>query len=537
MKYTKVLFGLELKEKLQKGVDLVADAVKLTLGAKGQNAILDNGAITITNDGVFIASRIIPQDEFEHTGAKVIKQVADNTNRIAGDGTTTSVVLTQALIREGLKQVKRPSSKWGFLLSLFNRKETKAGIEVKRDIEIATKEAIRLLDEISMPVDGIDQLKHVATISAESVPIGKLIAETIHKIGKDGVVLVEESQSTEISVTNIEGLQIDRGYASHNLVKNQKRMETEYRDCPVLIINKAIATQEEIIPIITQMIEKKIKEFVLIADEFSEGVIGMFVVNKYHDSFHVLPIKSPSFGDQRKEILEDIAVFTGATVMSDQKGTPLESFELSHLGSVDRVLATKDETLFVGGKYDKTIFDERLERMKNELAGLTDAWEISKLKARIAKMTGSIAILSVGAQTETEMKYLKLKIEDAVHATKNALAEGIVSGGGVTLAQIAKKLRAGGYSEIVSKALEQPLRQIAINAGDPDGAEILKQVQETGCGYNAKTRELVINMIDEGIIDPVKVTKTALLNASSASAIFLTTEVAVVDNYLDDVKK
>ncbi|MBP9842775.1 MAG: chaperonin GroEL [Candidatus Pacebacteria bacterium] len=524
-----VIYGEEVKKKLQKGVDTVANAVKVTLGPRGRNVILDKGfgGPTITNDGVSIAREIVLKDKFENMGAEIIKEVAQKTNEVAGDGTTTATVLTQALFNEGLRQ-------------------TTMGINsmaVRSGMEHASHDVVAALKEMATKISSIEEIKQVATISAEDAELGEKIAETIDKVGKDGVVTVEESQSFGIETELTEGMQFDKGYVSPYMVTNPERMEAEYKNAQILITDKKISSVQEILPLLEKIAQSGKKELVIIADDVEGEALTTFVVNKLKGGFSVLAVKAPGYGDRKKEMLTDIAATTGAQVISDDLGSKLENVELTQLGHADRVVATKDTTTIVGGAGQKDAIAQRVVALKAQLEGTSSKFDKEKLSERIAKLTGGVAVIRVGAATETEMKYLKLKIEDAVNATKAAIEEGIVPGGGTSLARAAaiveKNLMSKkdlsreemiGYN-IVLKALEVPLKQIADNTGKQDGAVIVEKVKQAGgnAGYDAAKGEMVDDMIKAGIIDPVKVERSAVQHAVSAAAILLTTEAAIAD--------
>ncbi len=522
-----VLFGEELKKRLLKGVDTVADAVKVTLGPRGRNVILDKGygGPTITNDGVSIAKDITLKDKFENMGAEIVKEVANKTNDLAGDGTTTATVLTQALIREGLRQTTLGLNSMG----------------VRNGMEKAAADVVAALKEQAIKISTTEEIKQVATISAENEEIGAKIAETIEKVGKDGVVTVEESQSFGIETELTEGMEFDKGYVSPYMVTNPERMEAEYKDALILLTDKKISTVQQILPLLEKVAQTGKKELVIIADDVDGEALTTFVVNKLKGGFSVLAVKSPGYGDRKKEMLGDVAATTGGQLISEDLGLKLEDAQLAHLGRADRVVSTKDSTVIVGGKGDKKNIDERVTALRTQEKDTSSKYDKEKLQERIAKLTGGVGVIRVGAATETEMKYLKLKIEDAVNATKAAIEEGIVSGGGTSLAKaaatVAKKLpkdltqeAAVGYS-IVLKALEVPLRQIVDNTGKDDGAVIAEKVKTAGgnAGYDAAKGELVDDMIKAGIIDPVKVERAGVEHAVSAAAILLTSEAAVAD--------
>ncbi len=529
-----VLFGEDVKKKLQKGVDTVANAVKVTLGPRGRNVILDKGygGPTITNDGVSIAKEIVLKDKFENMGAEIIKEVANKTNEIAGDGTTTATILTQALINEGLKQ-------------------TTMGINamaVRNGMEHAAEDVVAALKSMATKISSIDEIKQVATISAESAELGEKIAETIDKVGKDGVVTVEESQLFGIETEFTEGMQFDKGYVSPYMVTNPERMESEYKDAHILITDKKIVSIQEILPLLEKIAQTGKKELVIIADDVEGEALTTFVVNKLKGGFSVLAVKAPGYGDRKKEILADIAITTGGSLISEELGLKLETTEISQLGKADRVIATKDNTTIVGGGGKKTAIDDRVKALRAQLDQVTSKFDKEKISERIAKLAGGVAVIRVGAATETEMKYLKLKIEDAVNATRAAIEEGIVPGGGTSLTRAAAMVEKNilskkdlereemiGYS-IVLKALDIPLKQIVDNTGKHDGAVIVQKVKEAGenAGYDAAKGEMVADMIKAGIIDPVKVERSGVQHAVSAAAILLTSEAAVADEPEED---
>jgi chaperonin GroEL len=524
-----VLFGEDVKKRLKRGVDTVADAVKVTLGPRGRNVVLDKGygGPTITNDGVSIAKEITLEDKFENMGAEIIKEVASKTNDLAGDGTTTATVLTQALVHEGLRQ-------------------TTMGINamaVRTGMEHASADVVEALKEMATKISNVDEIKQVATISAENAELGEKIAETIDKVGKDGVVTVEESQSFGIETEFTEGMQFDKGYVSPYMVTNHERMESEYKDAHILLTDKKIASVQEILPLLEKIAATGKKELVIIADDVEGEALATFVVNKLKGGFSVLAVKAPGYGDRKSDILADLAITTGGTVISDTVGLKLESVELDQLGKADRVVATKDNTTIVGGAGTKAEIADRVVALKAQLDQASSKFDKEKLSERIAKLSGGVAVIRVGAATETEMKYLKLKIEDAVNATKAAIEEGIVPGGGTSLARAAAMVELKlekkkdlereeliGY-RIVLKALEMPLKQIADNTGKLDGAVVVQKVKEAGgnAGYDAAKGEMIDDMIKAGIIDPVKVERSAVQHAVSAAAILLTTECAIAD--------
>ena len=528
-----VIFGEDVKKKLKKGIDTVADAVKVTLGPRGRNVVLDKGygGPMITNDGVSIAKDITLADKFENMGAEIIKEVATKTNDLAGDGTTTATVLMQALVHEGLKQTTMGVN----------------AMAVRNGMEHAAVDVVEALKEMSTTISNVDEIKQVATISAENAELGEKIAETIDKVGKDGVVTVEESQSFGIETEFTEGMQFDKGYVSPYMVTNGERMESEFKDAHILLTDKKITSVQEILPLLEKIAATGKKELVIIADDVEGEALATFVVNKLKGGFSVLAVKAPGYGDRKKDILSDIATTIGAQVISDELGLKLETVELEQLGKADRVVSTKDNTTIVGGGGTKADIDERVKTLKGQLKQASSKYDKEKLSERIAKLAGGVAVIRVGAATETEMKYLKLKIEDAVNATRAAIEEGIVPGGGTSLALASgivgaamskKKLDPEemiGYS-IVLTALMAPLKQIADNTGMLDGAVVAQKLidavkvdPKSKMGYDAAKGEMVADMIKAGIIDPVKVERSAVQHAVSAAAILLTTEAAVAD--------
>lgn len=524
-----VIFGEDVKKKLQRGVDTVANAVKVTLGPRGRNVILDKGygGPLITNDGVSIAKEIVLKDKFENMGAEIVKEVAEKTNELAGDGTTTAIVLTQALVNEGLRQTT---------LGLNS-------MAVRAGMEHAAIDVVKALHQQATQISTSEEVKQVATISAESEEIGAKIAETIEKVGKDGVVTVEESQSFGIETELTEGMEFDRGYVSPYMVTNPERMEAEYKDAQILITDKKISSVQEILPLLEKIAQTGKKELIIIADDIEGEALTTFVVNKLKGGFSVLAVKAPGYGERKKDVLEDIAVTTGGQLISDDLGMKLEDVELAHLGKADRVVSTKDNTIIVGGQGAKGSIEDRIEALRIHEKAADSKFDKEKIAGRIAKLGGGVGVIRVGAATEAEMKYLKLKIEDAVNATKAAIEEGIVSGGGTSLAKAAAYVQAEvlskkdlgreelvGYN-IVLKALEMPLRQIVDNTGRDEGAVIVQKVKDAGgnAGYDAVKGIMVDDMIKAGIIDPVKVERSAVQHAVSAAAILLTSECAIAD--------
>lgn len=527
-----ILFGRDARESLKRGIDTVADAVKITIGPKGRNVVLDKGygAPTITNDGVSIAKEISLGNKVENLGAEIIKEVASKTDEVAGDGTTTAVVLTQAIVSEGFRRTALGVNPMG----------------VKLGIEHAAQEVVAALKAISKPIKTENEIIQVATISAESEEFGKIITDAINKVGKDGVVTVEESQSFGVESEVVQGMQFDRGYNSPYMVTNPERMEAEYSDPFILITDKKISSIKEILPLLEKLASSGKKDLVIIAEDVDGDALTTLVLNKIRGAFNTLAIKAPGYGDRKKEMLEDIAVMTGGRVISEELGGKLDAADVSMLGRAAKVISTKDHTTIVGGKGKKPDIAARVAQVRAQLERTDSKYDREKLEERLGKLAGGVAVIKVGAATETEMKYKKLKIEDAVKATRAAMEEGIVPGGGTALIRAAakvgrKKLTSPSADvaaefqvgvEVLLKALEAPLRQIAINAGKDDGSVIvdrIKNSEKDNEGYDANADVVVKDMLAEGIVDPVKVTRSAVQNAASAASILLTTEVAVTE--------
>lgn len=525
-----ILFNEHARKALKTGIDRAANTVKVTLGPRGRNVALDKGygGPTITNDGVSIAKEISFSNKFENMGAEIVKEVASKTNDIAGDGTTTSVVLLQAIVDEGMKFAEAGHS----------------SMAIRAGIEMAAKDAVASLKSLAKKIQNDEEIKQVATISAESSEIGTIIADTIKEVGKDGVVTVEESQSLGIEKEVVEGMEFDRGYVSAYMMTDPSRMEASYKDAPILITDKKVSSIQEILPVLQKVAESGKKDLVIIADDIEGEALTTFVLNKLQGRFNVLGVKAPGYGDRKGDMLEDIAILTGGEVISEKTGLTFEKTTLQMLGHANKVVATKDRTVVVGGKGGKAEIKERVAQLQAQLKETTSKFDKEKLQERIAKLSGGVAVIRVGAATETEMKYLKLKIEDAVNATKAAIEEGIVAGGGSALVRVAQDLRealakkkaeslAGdvrdGYNILV-KALDMPLRQIAMNA-DKDAGVVVQSVRagKGNTGYDAMKDEIVADMLEAGIVDPVKVTRTGLERAASAAAILLTTEAAVAE--------
>jgi len=521
-----ILFSEDARKSIAKGIAQAARTVKVTLGPKGRNVVIEKsyGGPRITNDGVSIAKEITLKDKFENMGAEIVKEVASKTNDTAGDGTTTSVVLLEALVEEGLQRVMKGAN----------------AMMIRSGMEKAKTAALVELKKMAKPVSSKAEIKQVASISSESEVLGNIIAEAVEKVGASGVVTVEESQGMELSYDIVEGLQFDKGYVSAYMVTNTERMEAEMKDALVLITDKKIGNVQEILPLLEKVVQSGKKELVIIAEDVEGDALSTFIVNKLRGTFSVLAVKAPGYGDRKKEMLADIATVVGATVITEEVGIKFENATLSMLGRGARVVTTKDATTIVGGKGKKADIAERIAQLKAQLNLTESKFDKEKFEERIAKLSGGVAVISVGAATETEMKYLKDKIDDAVKATKASIEEGIVAGGGTALAKVAKKLAAHGSKmsvdeqtgyDIVVRALETPLAQIAINAGKDDASVIVSKVQsgKSNAGYNALTDEIVEDMLAAGIVDPVKMPRMALENAVSAAAMLLTTEAAIAE--------
>ncbi len=516
-----LLFNEEARKKLEKGVDTLANAVKVTLGPRGRNVVLEKsfGSPLITNDGVSIAKEIELEDIFENMGAQLVKEVATKANDVAGDGTTTATVLAQAMVKEGLKQISAGSN------PMF----------VKRGIEKATKEAIRHLKERAKKIDGNEEIAQVASISAADETIGSLIAEAMDKVGENGVITVEEAKSLETTLEVVEGMQFDKGYVSPYMVSDTERMEVTLDNPFILLTDKKISVMKDLLPILEEVVQSG-RPLLVVADDIEGEALTTLVVNKLRGTLNVVAVKAPAFGDRRKAMLEDIAVLTGAEVVSEEKGMKLEEMNSAILGSAKKVKVTKDNTVIVDGAGNDELLSARVGQIKKQVEESTSDYDKEKLQERLAKLSGGVAVIKVGAATETEMKEKKLRIEDALNATRAAVEEGIVPGGGSILVEIAKAMEdytlegeEGVGVEIVKKALLSPLRQIAENAG-LDGGVVVEKVKtsEEGIGFDA-AKEVYVDMVKAGIIDPAKVTRSAIQNSASVSALLLTTEVVVAN--------
>jgi len=517
-----IKFNEQARRRLKKGVDKLANAVKVTLGPKGRNVVLDKGfgSPEITNDGVTIAKEIELPDKFENIGAELVKDVASKTSDAAGDGTTTAALLTQAIVAEGFKNVTAGANP----------------LALKKGIEEGVKAIVEALRKMSKPLSGKAEIAQVATISAEDPEVGNLIAEAIQEIGKDGVITVEESQTFGLSKEVVKGMRFDRGYISPYMINNAEKMQAEYDDPYILITDKKIASINEILPLLEKVTRSGKKDIVIIAEEVEGEALTTLILNKLRGTFNALAVKAPGFGDRRKEMLQDIAVLTGAQVISEEVGLKLENAELKMLGRARKIIAEKENTTIVEGKGKKQEIEARLEQIKTELAKSDSDFDKEKLQERLAKLAGGVAVIKVGAATESEQKYKQAKIEDALAATKAAVAEGIVPGGGVALVRAIKSfdgVKVKGDAKIglsiLKRALEEPLRQIAQNAGW-DGAVVINEVKKkTGAyGFNA-VKNKYEDLFEAGIIDPAKVTRSAIQNAASAAAMLLTTEVVITD--------
>ncbi|WP_407436349.1 chaperonin GroEL [Treponema sp.] len=519
-----LLFNEDARKKLLSGAQQIAEAVKVTLGPCGRMVMLDKkyGAPTITKDGVSVAKEIELADPYENMGAQFVREVASKTNDDAGDGTTTSTVLAYALVREGFKSVAAGMTP----------------IAIKRGMDKAVKTAIDEIKKNAKPVKGTDDVTHIATISANNdEEIGKMLADAIEKVGKDGVITVEESKNMDTTVDTVEGMQFDRGYISSYFVNDRDRMEANFDDPYILIHDKKISSMKDLLPVLEKVANEG-RALIIIAEDVDGEALTTLVLNSIRGTIKVCAVKAPGFGDRRKDMLQDIAILTGGQVISEELGLKLESADISMLGKAKSVKIDKDNTTIVGGAGTKKNISERVAEIKNQIEKTTSSYDKEQLQKRLAKLAGGVAVINVGATTETEMKEKKFRVEDTIAATKAALEEGIVTGGGLALIEASKALETipedlsedekVGY-KIVRRALEEPIRQIADNAG-VDGAVIAERAkkEKKGVGYNAYTGEWV-NMMEAGIIDPAKVTCSALMNAASIAATMLTTECAITD--------
>ena len=521
MAHKEIRFNEEARRSLQRGVDTLADAVKVTLGPKGRYVVLDKkfGAPTITNDGVTIAREIELEDPFENQGAQLVREVATATNDVAGDGTTTATVLAQAIVREGLRNVTAGANPMG----------------LKRGIEQAVEQAVASIKAQSKAVSGKEDIARVATISARDREIGDVIADAIEKVGKDGVVNVEEGQTFGLELEFTEGMQFEKGYISPYMITDGDRMEAVLEDPYLLIANQKVGAVKDILPVLEQVIQSG-RPLVIVAEDLEGEALATIVVNKLRGTFTVVAVKAPGFGDRRKRMLEDIAILTGGEVITEEMGLKLENTSIAQLGRARRIVVTKDNTTIIDGAGKGDDIKARIKQIKQEIENSDSDFDREKLQERLAKLSGGVAVVKVGAATETEMKEKKHRVEDALQATRAALEEGIVPGGGVALLNAASKLKFDGLEDdeatggrIVKRALEEPLRQLAFNAG-LEGSVVVNEVRaaKAGFGLNVDSGEMV-DLVKAGIIDPAMVTRSALQNAASIAKNILTTEAIVVE--------
>ena len=514
-----IKFSADARSAMVRGVDILADTVKVTLGPKGRNVVLEKsfGSPLITNDGVTIAKEIELEDHFENMGAKLVSEVASKTNDIAGDGTTTATVLTQAIVREGIKNVTAGANPIG----------------IRRGIETAVATAVEALKANSVPVSNKEAIAQVAAVSSRSEKVGEYISEAMEKVGNDGVITIEESKGMETELDVVEGMQFDRGYLSQYMVTDNEKMVADLDNPYILITDKKISNIQEILPLLENIL-KTSRPLLIIADDVDGEALPTLVLNKIRGTFNVVAVKAPGFGDRRKAMLEDIAILTGGTVITEDLGLELKDATIEALGQASKVTVDKDSTVIVEGSGDSEAIANRVGVIKSQIESSTSDFDREKLQERLAKLSGGVAVIKVGAATETELKEMKLRIEDALNATRAAVEEGIVSGGGTAFVNVLSAVEALELSgdeatgrNIVLRALEEPVRQIALNAGF-EGSIVIDRLKnsEAGTGFNAATGEWV-NMIDAGIIDPVKVTRSALQNAASVASLILTTEAVV----------
>ena len=516
-----IKFSADARSSMVRGVDILANTVKVTLGPKGRNVVLEKsfGSPLITNDGVTIAKEIELEDHFENMGAKLVSEVASKTNDIAGDGTTTATVLTQAIVREGIKNVTAGANPIG----------------IRRGIEAAVATAVEALKSNSVPVSNKEAIAQVAAVSSRSEKVGEYISEAMEKVGNDGVITIEESKGMETELDVVEGMQFDRGYLSQYMVTDNEKMVAELDNPYILITDKKISNIQEILPLLENILKTN-RPLLIVADDVDGEALPTLVLNKIRGTFNVVAVKAPGFGDRRKAMLEDIAVLTGGTVITDDLGLELKDATIEALGQASKVTVDKDSTVIVEGSGNPEAISNRVAVIKSQIESSTSEFDREKLQERLAKLSGGVAVIKVGAATETELKEMKLRIEDALNATRAAVEEGIVSGGGTAYINVLDAVAGlelagdeGTGRNIVLRALEEPVRQIALNAGF-EGSIVIDRLKnsEVGTGFNAATGEWV-NMIEAGIIDPVKVTRSALQNAASVASLILTTE-AVVAN-------
>lgn len=523
-----IKFYEDARKGMEAGINKLSNTVKVTLGPKGRNVVLDKkfGAPLITNDGVTIAREIELEDPYENMGAQLVKEVATKTNDVAGDGTTTATLLAQAIIREGLKNVAAGANP----------------MIIQKGIKKAVEKAVEGIKEFSKPVETKESIAQVASISAADEEVGKLISDAMEKVGKDGVITVEESRSMGTTLEVVEGMQFDRGYVSPYMVTNTEKMEAELEDPYILITDKKITNIQEVLPVLEQIVQQG-KPLLIIADDVEGEAMATLVVNKLRGTFNCVAVKAPAFGDRRKDLLQDIAILTGGTVISEDLGYELKETSIEMLGRARRVTVGKELTVIVNGAGEQSAIEERVALIRSQIEISDSEYDRDKLQERLAKLAGGVAVIQVGAATETELKERKLRIEDALAATRAAVEEGIVPGGGTVLLNVIPKVKAlleetNGDEKtgvnIIVKALEEPVRQIAINAG-LEGSVIVENVKnaEVGVGFDA-LNEKYVNMLESGIVDPTKVTRSALQNASSVASMVLTTEAAVADVTKDE---
>ncbi|MEX2784767.1 chaperonin GroEL [Streptococcus sp. H49] len=516
-----IKFSSDARSSMVRGVDTLADTVKVTLGPKGRNVVLEKsfGSPLITNDGVTIAKEIELEDHFENMGAKLVSEVASKTNDIAGDGTTTATVLTQAIVREGLKNVTAGANPIG----------------IRRGIETAVTTAVEELKAISQPVSGKEAIAQVAAVSSRSEKVGDYISEAMEKVGNDGVITIEESRGMETELDVVEGMQFDRGYLSQYMVTDNEKMVADLENPYILITDKKITNIQDVLPLLEEIL-KTSRPLLIIADDVEGEALPTLVLNKIRGTFNVVAVKAPGFGDRRKDMLEDIAVLTGGTVITEDLGLDLKDATMAVLGQANKVTVDKDSTVIVEGAGDSAAIANRVSIIRSQIETTTSDFDREKLQERLAKLSGGVAVIKVGAATETELKEMKLRIEDALNATRAAVEEGIVAGGGTAFVNVMSKVAALDLDgdeatgrNIVLRALEEPVRQIAVNAGY-EGSVVIERLKnsQAGTGFNAASGDWT-DMVDAGIIDPVKVTRSALQNAASVASLILTTEAVVAD--------
>ena len=523
-----IKFGEDARKKLMVGINNLANTVKVTLGPKGRNVVLDRGfgAPLITNDGVTIAKEISFEDKFENMGAQLVREVSEKTNDVAGDGTTTATVLAQKMIKEGVKNVAAGADP----------------MAIKRGMDKTVKLAVELLKKNSSSVNGREDIARVASISADNEEVGNLIADAMEKVSTNGVITIEESKTSNTELNVVEGMQFDRGYVSPYMVTDSEKMTVEYDNAYILITDKKITNIQEVLPVLEQIVQQG-KPLLIIADDVEGEAMATLVVNKLRGTFNCVAVKAPAFGDRRKDMLQDIAILTGGTVISEDLGYELKETSIEMLGKARRVTVGKELTVIVNGAGEQSAIEERVALIRNQIEISDSEYDRDKLQERLAKLAGGVAVIQVGAATETELKERKLRIEDALAATRAAVEEGIVPGGGTVLLNVIPKVKAlleetNGDERtgvnIIVKALEEPVRQIAINAG-LEGSVIVENVKnaEAGIGFDALS-EKYVNMLESGIVDPTKVTRSALQNASSVASMVLTTEAAVADVTKDE---